>query len=177
MPTTTAPSALDTTWVVDATRSTLGFTIVHWKVATVKGTFGTFAGLLTADAHGALRAAGSVEVATLDSGNALRDRRLRGTDYLDAGRHPEIRFASRRIERIGHGRLRIAGDLVLKGAACPIELHARPDTATDDRLELDVTGELSRAALGITAAELGAASVSDTVKVSARLSLARAART
>ena len=43
---TDTDAALGTTWVVDPERSTVGFNIAHFGVATVKGRFGAFAGTL-----------------------------------------------------------------------------------------------------------------------------------
>ena len=169
---TEAATTLDRTWIIDPGRSTVGFTIAHFKVATVRGRFGAFSGTLAADAEGALRARGIVHAGTLDTGNALRDKHLRGAKYLDTDRHPEIRFASRRVERLA-GELRITADLTIKGTTREIELRARVRAATGDRLELDVTGKLSRADFGIDAFELSAADVSDVVRFTATLSMRR----
>ena len=165
-------AARGTTWVVDLERSTVGFTIAHFGVATVKGRFGTFAGTL-ADDGGALRASGAVDAATVDTGNPIRDRGLRGAEFFDVGHHPEIRFASRQVERLGADALRIIGDLTIRQTACQVELHARMLDQTADRLELLVTGDLNRAVFGIDSMELRAAGVSKRVRVSARLLLAR----
>ena len=169
---TDTEAALDATWVVDPGRSTVGFTIAHFGVATVRGRFGTFAGTLAGD-RGALQAGGTVDASTLDTGNTIRDRNLRGPDYFDAGRHPDIRFESRRVERVGADALRITGDLTIRGTTRQVELHSRVVGATADRLELLVTGDLSRADFGIDSIELGAAGVAKRVKLRATLWLVR----
>lgn len=70
---TDTKAALGTTWVVDPECSTVGFNIAHFGVATVKGRFGTFAGTLGTH-RGVVWAGGTVDPATVDTGNALRDR-------------------------------------------------------------------------------------------------------
>lgn len=173
---TETTAGLDTMWLVDPHRSTLTFRIAHVKVATVKGRFGTFAGALVADTRGALHATGTVNAATLDTGNALRDRRLRGPEFFDSHRHARIRFSSRQITRVGGGRLRITGDLTIRHITRRVTLHTSRRAATDDRLELTVTGGLSRADFDIDSIDLKAAGISDTVAIVARLSLTRAVR-
>jgi polyisoprenoid-binding protein YceI len=169
---TETEAALGTTWMIDPERSTVTFIIAHFGVATVEGRFGAFTGTLAGD-RDALQAKGTVEPATVDTGNALRDRSLRGAEYFDVGRHPEIGFASTRIERLGTDALRITGDLTIKETTREAELHGRLLAATPDRLEMLVTADLNRADFGLDSLELSAAGVSKRVKLRARLSLAR----
>jgi polyisoprenoid-binding protein YceI len=107
---TDTEAARDTTWVVDPESSSVGFTIAHFRVATVRGSFGTFAATL-ADNRGVLHADGAVDPATVDTGNPLRDRSLRRAEFFDIDRHPEIRFTSSQIQRLPTGGLRITGKL------------------------------------------------------------------
>lgn len=52
------------------------------------------------------------------------DAVLAGEKWLDAGKHPEIRFVSRSIERTGDNRGRLTGDLTLHGVTRPVTLDA-----------------------------------------------------
>jgi polyisoprenoid-binding protein YceI len=60
-----------------------------------------------------------VITASVETGNELRDDRVRDRGFLDTTRHPEIRFASRTIEPAGAGVFRITGDLTIVGATRP----------------------------------------------------------
>lgn len=158
------------TWTVDPRRSRVGFSIRHLMVATVKGRFADCEGTL--DARGAPRAFGSVQAATIDTGDAVRDERLRSSDFFDADRIPEIRFASRELGQ-ADGALRIVGDLTIKDTTRAIELGASAGVARDGHLELDLRGELSRGEFGIESDELLEAGISDRVKLVLSISLVR----
>jgi polyisoprenoid-binding protein YceI len=59
-------------WRIDRTRSTVGFRIRHFGVATVRGHFQSFDARIEAGEHG-LRVDGHVDVASVDTGNQIRD--------------------------------------------------------------------------------------------------------
>lgn len=127
------------------------------------------------DERGTLRGSATIDAATLDTGNALRDRRLRGGEFFDTERLPEVRFASCRIDQVGGDGLRITGDLTIKDTTRQIELHGLAVSALDERLDFLITGTLSRTAFGIDSLQLKAAGVSDAVTIVATLSFSRAA--
>lgn len=160
-------------WTVDRERSSVEFSIRHLMVATVRGRFGGFEGTLDAAGPGPPRAVGAVEVATIDTGEAIRDERLRGPDFFDAGRSPTIRFASRAVEQRDGNRFRIVGELTIKDTTREIELHASEANVRDGCLELDLRGELSRRDFGIESDELLEAGISDKVRLALRISLVR----
>jgi polyisoprenoid-binding protein YceI len=60
-----------------------------------------------------------VITASVETGNELRDDRVRDRGFLDTTRHPEIRFASRTIEPAGAGVFRITGGPTIVGATRP----------------------------------------------------------
>lgn len=57
---------------------------------------------------------GSVQVATLDTNNGLRNWSLRGSRYFNAKTYPKIHFVSRKIRKTGNV-WSVVGDLTLKG--------------------------------------------------------------
>lgn len=167
---TTASTIPASTWTVDRERSTVELKLRHLVVATVRGRFASFAGTLDIDEAGPQSASGAVHVATIDTGDATRDERLRGAEFFDCARYPEIRFASSSIESRGD-RLRIVGELTIKDRTREIELLARRRGAASERLELEVSGELRRSEFGIESAELLEAGISDRVELALHLSL------
>ncbi len=142
-------------WLVDTGRSSVAFTIKHLLFTKVRGRFLEFEGSLGADGQ-ELRAAGTVNAASLDTQDAVRDEHVRDSpDFFDVERHPQISFASTRIEDLGDGRIRLAGDLQIRGVGGEIELTgtARPLTAPEDEtaeIELRLQGELDRREFGLT---------------------------
>lgn len=143
-------------WLVEQSRSSVKFSIKHMLVAKVRGSFGEFEGQVSLGLGGA-HAEGTVTVASIDTGDAVRDEHLRRSpDFFDVERYPRIQFSSTRIESLGHNRLRIVGELSMRGVTREIELSARivADAPIDDdpagRIMLELRGELDRGDFGLS---------------------------
>ena len=90
-------------------------------IATVRGAFKKFEG--TVDATGdAPVLQGTVEVASVDTNDAQRDGHLASPDFFDAESHPQISFHSTAGEAVEGGKIRLTGEITLKGITKPIEL-------------------------------------------------------
>jgi polyisoprenoid-binding protein YceI len=143
------------TWVADPSHTTIGFAVKHMGIATVRGEFQEFEGSLEiGDDPASAHARGTVQVASVDTGEATRDEHLRSADFFDAAAHPELTFASRRVEPVDEDTFRIVGDLTINGVTNEIVLTAEVQGADVDpwgneRVGLEITGELSRAAYGM----------------------------
>src|SRR5689334_18175130 len=103
------------TWAVDKVHSSVGFSVAY-MAGTFTGTFGDFDAAVT---DGRLR--GSAKVASVQVKDANLEAHLQSPEFFDAERHPELTFESRSIERDGD-RLRIDGEITIKGHTEPVEL-------------------------------------------------------
>ena len=112
---TTSP-ALTGTYTLDTPHSRLGFVARHAMVTKVRGSFGDFAGtaVLNAEDPSRSHADVTIQVASVDTGNAQRDEHLRTNDFFDAATYPEIRFVSTKAEALGDDNYRLTGDLTIK---------------------------------------------------------------
>ena len=170
----TRPAIPTGTWTVDPVHSKVGFAVKHMGVATVRGEFREFAGtieigedLASSQAHGVVKA-GSV-----NTNQEQRDEYLRSADFFEAAAYPELRFESKRIEEIDHETLQIVGDLTLHGVTHELELRAEilgtgHGANDEERLGLEVTGEVSRRQYGMrfnAALGSGNAVVADRVRL------------
>lgn len=177
----TAPAVLSGRWAIDPTRSTVRFSIKHLMVATVRGSFERFGAELETDASGLVRATGTVEAASMVTGDAKRDEVVCGPSFLDAAAHPGIAFASREIEHGAAGAIRVLGDLTIRGTTRPVRLTGtitarRGDDEHQDALEIVAGGSISRAQFGVTGhgvLERSGAALSDAVKIALEISAAR----
>jgi polyisoprenoid-binding protein YceI len=165
-------------WSVDATRSSVAFALKHMIVATVKGHFHEFDGML-AIGSGAARATGVVKAASIDTRDPVRDEHLRRSpDFFDVERYPEISFSSTRIDQLGGRSFRIVGDLMMRGVTREIELDAqlngtRREAGSGERIELALSGELNRSDFGLVwnqALETGGALLGNKVKIALEIS-------
>jgi polyisoprenoid-binding protein YceI len=152
-PSTTIPAG---TWAVDPAHSTVGFAVKHMGLATVRGVFTQFDGLIEiGEDLSTAKAYGTVNVESLDTNQPERDEHLRSPDFFDAAQYPELRFESTAITALDEQTFRITGRLTIHGVTNEIVLHAEVqgtdvDPWGSERVGLEVTGQLSRADYGMT---------------------------
>jgi len=173
------------TWSVDVPRSSVAFTVKHMMLATVNGRFREFEGTLETG-PGAPRATGVVSAASVDTSEAVRDEHMRSSpDFFDVERYPQISFNSTRIEHPNDGRLRIVGELTMRGITREIELDAQLADKTREpggveRIRLELRGELNRRDFGLTwnqALETGGALLGNKVKIALDISAVKGSST
>jgi polyisoprenoid-binding protein YceI len=136
------------TYSVDATHSNVGFEVRHMGIATVRGVFKKFEGAIDATGQ-APRLEGTVEVASIDTGEENRDGHLQAPDFFDVQQYPQITFHSTATEAGADGSIRLAGEITIKGVTKPIELIGTlaengEDPWGNERIGLEVTGEIDR---------------------------------
>jgi polyisoprenoid-binding protein YceI len=163
------------TWQIDAAHTNVEFSVRHMMIATVKGRFSDVYGSIIADPDDP--ASGSVDVtintASLDTGNDMRDKHLRSGDFFDAERFPNIRFTSTSITTAGNGRFRVTGDLTIRDVTRAVTLDAEfygvhPDPYGGARAGVHVSAEIDRTEFGLTwnqAIEGGGVVVGPKVKI------------
>ncbi len=165
-------------WSVDAPRSNVAFGLKHMLFARMNGRFRKFDGMLEIGS-GAPRAMGVVKAASIDTDEPVRDEHLRcSPDFFDVERYPEISFNSTRIDYLDGGRLRIRGDLTMRDVTREIELDAqlvgtRREADGDERIELELRGELDRRDFGLTwnqVLDTGGALLGNKVKIALEIS-------
>ena len=82
-----------TRWRIDPTRSSVEFrTPTFWGLVTVKGRFERYDGTLDLRRQPAVDL--TIEAASLDTKNKMRDKHLRSADFFDVENHPQVRFVS-----------------------------------------------------------------------------------
>ena len=156
------------TYGIDPMHSQLGFGVTHLGISIVHGTFDRFSGALfvgatLADTVVTIEA----EMASINSGNAMRDEHVHGAEFFDVANHPQMTFRSTSITASGEAYT-MAGDLTIKGATHPVVLHTTyngsalfpMDRSTHHGFSAAAT--ISRSAYGVS---YGVPMVSDDVKL------------
>src|SRR4249920_781396 len=89
------PGYLAGTWAIDPVHSEVSFTVRHLMVSKVRGRFTAFEGTLVTGVD-PLRSTveASVELASIDTGNADRDAHVRSADFFDVDRYPTLSYRS-----------------------------------------------------------------------------------
>ena len=167
------------TWTADTAHSTIGFSVKHLGIATVRGSFGEFEGTLEiGDDLSSAKVKGSAKVDSIDTSEPQRDAHLKSADFFDAENHPELTFESTSVREIDGETFEITGDLTMHGVTKPVTLKAEVQgTETDpwgnERVGLEITGKLERSDWNMKfnqALGSGNLMVSDTVKLALDIS-------
>jgi len=122
-----AEATLAETYVVDASHSSVDFSIRH-LVGRTKGRFGDFSGTISYDAAkpAATSFSGTIQVKSIDTGNERRDGHLQSPDFFAAKEYPTITFESTEVTSAGENTLSVKGKLTMHGTTkevtLPVEL-------------------------------------------------------
>lgn len=175
-----------TTYEIDPTHTYVGFRIRHMMVTQQRGQFHGVTGTLALDRANIARSRveASVDVSSIDTNVPQRDDHLRSVDFFDAANHPKMTFVSKDIQVERDGRLRVAGDLTIRGVTRSVTLDADPisEESKDPfgmiKVGTSATTEISRKEFGLvwnTLLETGGVAVGDEVKISLDLQFQRKA--
>src|SRR5690242_2350873 len=88
------------TWQLDPAPSSVELSVKHMMMTTVRGRFKNVKARLTGDRDNPDGAGleATIEAKSVDTGVADRDGHLRGPDFFDAERFPQITFRSKRFD-------------------------------------------------------------------------------
>jgi polyisoprenoid-binding protein YceI len=171
------------TWKLDASHSSIGFSVKHLMIATVKGSFGKFEASFSGNEGDLSKATveAKIDVASIDTSNDQRDAHLRSPDFFEAEKFPAIAFVGKKIVGDAFGDFQIIGDLTIRGVTKEIALDVTFEGRAKDpwgnsRLGYTAKGKINRSEFGLTwnqALETGGVMVSDEVKISIEASFVR----
>ena len=150
--TTDKPAVESKRWRLDPTRSHIEFhTPTFWGLMTVKGRFERYHGTLDLQQQPAIEL--TIEAASLNTNNNIRDKHLRSGDFFDVENHAQVRFVSDSA-RLNGEQLTVSGRLYAAGTSLPLEVDARL-RAVDSELEVDAIAYADHLTLGMSRGALG----------------------
>ena len=119
----TAEATWAETYVVDASHSSVDFSIRH-LVGRTKGRFGDFSGTISYDPAKpeASSFSGTIQVKSIDTGNERRDGHLQSADFFAAEDYPAITFESTEVTSAGENALSAKGKLTMHGTTKEVTL-------------------------------------------------------
>jgi polyisoprenoid-binding protein YceI len=135
---------------VDPGHSSVEFSVKHMGIATVRGRFTEFEGTLDVGQDlDHTNAYGTVQVASISTGDDTRDAHLRSPDFFDAESYPLITYESTRIEPIDSESSQVFGTLTMHGVPREIKLEVTVSGTDEDpwgntRLGLGAVGTIKR---------------------------------
>jgi polyisoprenoid-binding protein YceI len=104
-------------WEIDGSHSSVHFSVRHLVVAKVRGQFVRWSGSVVAPdgdlTNGSVNVV--IDATSIDTCVADRDKHLKSPDFLDVAQFPELTFRSRHVDMHGEERMRVVGDLTIRG--------------------------------------------------------------
>lgn len=165
-----------TTWELDASHTSVEFSVKHMMISTVKGRFTGVQGTIVTDMadHTKGSVDVTIDVATVDTHDERRDGHLKSPDFFDAATFPTITFKSTRVVAQDATHLNVVGDLTIHGVTKQVELDTELNGEGTTPYGVHVAGfsattKISRKDFGLNwnvALEAGGFMVSDDIKIS-----------
>lgn len=154
----TATHAEPAIYRFDPTHTFVTFELLHFGTSTIRGRFGPLAGDAMLDrAQRRGRVQVQIDTATVSTGLAVLDARLKEADMLAVQAHPHAYLVAESFEFDDNGRVKtLRGEFTLRGTSLALELRAlRFNCYTSPLLRVEVCGgdfegSFLRSAAGIT---------------------------
>src|SRR5467141_4873155 len=125
-----APAA-NSNWQIDPAHSSAQFSVRHMAISTVRGAFSKVTGSVVFDDKDVSKSTVDVTIDanSVDTRVPDRDNDLRSEKFFDVVHYPSITFKSRKVEQVAPGRLKVTGDLTIRGTTKEVVLDVEGPTA------------------------------------------------
>jgi len=143
------------TYDIDPVHSKVGFEVGHMVISTVEGKFDQYTGQIVAgEKPEAVTATVEIQTASVDTGNANREKHLKSPDFFDVEKFPKMTFKSSKAIFSGNN-IKVPGELTIKGVTKPVTLEGKylgtvKDMQGDTRLAAQLQTKISRKVFGLT---------------------------
>lgn len=147
------------TWQLDPPHSAAQFSVRHMGISTIRGTFTKLSGTVQYDPNDVSKTSMDVtiEAASLDTRVDMRDNDLRSEHFFDVQKYPTITFKSKRVVSAGPDKLKITGDLTIRGVTKQVVLDvdgpSKPfkDPKGKVHMGASATAKINRMDFGVSA--------------------------
>src|SRR5215467_4942779 len=146
-------------WVIDPAGSRAEFAVKQfWGAGTVRGSFGPLRGEASVASDGTVSAALTIDVASLNTKNRVRDAHLRSADFFDVRHHPDITVTVTAARPAGPTMLACQGIIAAAGRVQPVEFTAYVRDVIQGAVVLEAELLVDRTGFAMTWSPLGVAS-------------------
>jgi polyisoprenoid-binding protein YceI len=141
---------------IDPAHSAVSFSVKHLVITNAKGNFKDFSGVIIYDDKKIENSTVDVKIktASINTENEQRDTHLKGADFFDAAKYPEITFKSKQVKKQGKGYVCI-GTLSMHGVSKEITIPFNVNGVVKDpwggtRIGTQAVTALNRKDYGLT---------------------------
>ncbi len=144
-------------WKIDPAHSSAQFSVRHMAISTVRGAFSKVNGLIALDDKDITKSTVDVtiDVTTVDTREPGRDNDLRSDKFFDVAHFPTMTFKSKKVEQLSPGKLKVTGDLTIRGTTKEVVLDVEGPTAPvkdpwgNQRAAATATAKVNRQDFGV----------------------------
>ena len=124
-------AAANSNWQIDPAHSSAQFAVRHMAISTVRGAFSKVTGTVALDDKDVTKSTVNVtiDVTTVDTREPDRDNDLRSDKFFDVAHYPSITFKSKKVDQVAPGKLKVTGDLTIRGTTKEVVLDVDGPTA------------------------------------------------
>lgn len=149
--------AATSSWQLDPSHSAAQFSVRHMAISTVRGGFSNVKGTVVLDETDITKSTVNVtiDVNTVDTREPNRDKDLKSDKFFDVERFPIMTFKSKKVEQVSPGKLKITGDLTIRGTTKEVVLDVDGPTAPvqdpwgNTRVAINATTKINRQDYGV----------------------------
>jgi polyisoprenoid-binding protein YceI len=150
-------AAATVNWQIDPQHSSAQFSVRHMAISTVRGAFNKVTGTIALDDKDITKSTVDVniDVTTVDTHEPGRDSDLRSDKFFDVAHYPSITFKSKKVEQVAPGKLKVTGDLTIRGTTKEVVLDVEGPTAPikdpwgNQRSAANATTKINRQDFGV----------------------------
>ncbi len=143
-------------WKLDKSHSDVSFGIDHMVISETKGKFDSYTMDVKADKADFSDATVTlnIDVNSINTNDAGRDGHLKGEDFFNTAKNPEMKFVSTGLKKVKGNIYKLTGNLTMNGVTKPVTLNAKFNGIVkspfgDTRAGLIVSGEIDRYVFGL----------------------------
>jgi polyisoprenoid-binding protein YceI len=150
-------AAATTNWQIDPQHSSAQFSVRHMAISTVRGAFNKVTGTIRVDDQDITKSTVDViiDASTVDTHEPNRDNDIRSDKFFDVAHYPSITFKSKKVEQVAPGKLKVTGDLTIRGTTKEVVLDVDgptvpiKDTWGNQRSAANATTKINRQDFGV----------------------------
>jgi polyisoprenoid-binding protein YceI len=179
-------TAATTTWQIDPAHTAAQFAVKHMMISTVRGEFKNVTGTVVWDDQDVTKSTVNVTIdtKTVNTGEEKRDQDLKSDKFFDVANFSTMTFVSKKVEANGAGKLKVTGDLTIRGVTKEVVLNVEGPTAAikdpwgNTRSAASATTQVNRQDFGVkwnANLDGGGVVVGDTVAITIDLEMIKQA--
>jgi polyisoprenoid-binding protein YceI len=178
-----ATHAQTTNWALDASHSSIQFSVSHLVISETTGKFKKYDVSIQSDKEDFSEAKISftAEVSSIDTENADRDNHLKSDDFFNAEKFPQIKFVGKSLKKGKGNQYKLTGDLTIRDVTKTVTLDVVYGGTVKDpwgntKAGFKIVGKISRQMYGLKwnkLTEAGGAVVGDEVEITCKVELAK----